>query len=200
MSRLRLHRCSPAPRSVRGPAGHAPRILAGVSQRLRPRSLQTGRPLRATSERDVEPGSFAWLALLEFWGVKGCKPGAAVAEPPLRVLRRSSDQSLPTSCASIERMVASGSEPTYQPRMSYTSFAALLLRAAFAGLKLLGAANTVVAVPSITARAIAIFVMGGLQSCAVFVRGWACVAAGRLPGVAVAKGRTADLEPVRSRS
>src|SRR5262249_8380175 len=97
-------------------------------------------------------------------------------------------------------MVASGSEPTYQPRMSYTSFAGLLLWAPFVGLEFLGAASTVVAVPRIRARASAIFVMGISSLCAVFIRGWACVAARRLPGGAVAQWQPADLEPERSRS
>src|SRR5215813_6148872 len=163
MSQLR--QCSLAPRSGRGPAGHVPRIHAGMSRPSRPRSLRTGKRPRATIARDVESGSLAWLDLFEVSAVKGVK-----ARAPRSLDHRaghsawSSNQSLPTSCASIERMVASGSEPTYQPRMSYTSFAGLLLRGPFVGLEFLGAASTVVAVPRIRARASAIFVMGGLQS------------------------------------
>jgi hypothetical protein len=48
-------------------------------------------------------------------------------------------------------MVGSGSEPTYQPRMLYTSCAGLVLY-------FFGAASRVEAVPRITTRAIAVFV------------------------------------------
>src|SRR5262245_7359735 len=51
----------------------------------------------------------------------------------------------------MERMVGSGSEPTYQPRVSYTSCAGFVLY-------FFGAANSAEAVPRITTRSIAVFV------------------------------------------
>jgi hypothetical protein len=83
-------------------------------------------------------------------------------------------QSLPGSRASMERMVGSGSEPTYQPRTSYTSWAGLVLYV------FLGAASAVEAAPTIRTRAIAVFVnMVGVSSLGVLLTPRRCAPASR---------------------